>query len=69
VDQDLVAPLLDQVMTWIEDGVDVDTIASRIRRHVPDSPDRVSLIQEVRSRRWPSASSAPWRPLPLPGGN
>jgi len=50
VDQDLVAPLLDRVMTWIEDGVPVETIAIRIRRHLADPPDQVRLIKELRRR-------------------
>jgi hypothetical protein len=50
MDQDLVAPLLDRVTTWIEEGISVDTIAIRIRRHLPDPPDRVRLIKELRRR-------------------
>ena len=50
MDQDLVAPLLDRVMTWIEEGVSVDTIAIRIRRHLPDPPEQVRLIKELRRR-------------------
>jgi hypothetical protein len=50
MDQDLVAPLLDQVMTWIGDGVPVETIAIRVRRHPPAPPDRVRLIKELRRR-------------------
>ena len=50
MDQDFVAPLLDHVMTWIEEGTPVDTIANRIRRHLPDPPDRVRLIKELRRR-------------------
>ena len=50
MDQDLVAPLLDRVMTWIEEGVSVDTIAIRIRRHLPNPPDRIRLVKEL--RRW-----------------
>jgi hypothetical protein len=37
-------------MTWIEEGVPVDTIAIRIRRHVPDPPEQVRLIEEPRRR-------------------
>ena len=48
--QDLVAPLLDRVITWVEDGIPVDTIATRIRRHLPDPPDRIRLIKELRRR-------------------
>ena len=37
-------------MTWIEEGVSVDTIAIRIRRHLPDPPEQVRLIKELRRR-------------------
>ena len=50
MDQDLVTPLLDLVMTWIEDRVPVETIAMRIRRHLPDQPSRVRVIKELRRR-------------------
>jgi hypothetical protein len=50
VDQDLVAPLLDRMMTWIEDGVPVETIATRIRHHLLDPRDCVRLIKELRQR-------------------
>jgi hypothetical protein len=50
VDQDLVASLLDRVMTWVEDDVPVDTIAVWIRRHLPNPPDRIRLVKEL--RRW-----------------
>jgi hypothetical protein len=50
MDQDLVAPLLDRLMAWIEDGVPVETIATRIRHHLLDPRDRVRLIKELRQR-------------------
>jgi hypothetical protein len=50
VDQELVASLLDRVMTWVEDDVPVETIAVWIRRHLPNPPDRIRLVKEL--RRW-----------------
>ena len=35
MDQNLVAPLLDRVMTWIEDGVPVEIIAIRVAATCP----------------------------------
>ena len=60
MDQDLVAPLLDQVMTWIGDGVPVETIASRVRRHLPDPPDRIRLIKELRRRAHSLSTDNRW---------
>jgi hypothetical protein len=60
VDQDLVGPLLDRVMTWIEDGVLVETIASRVRRHLPDPPDRIRLIKELRRRAHSLSTDNRW---------
>ena len=62
MDQDLVAPLLDRVMTWIEDDVPMETIAIRIRRHLPDPPDRIRLIKELRRRA--HSLSTDDRPIP-----
>jgi len=64
MDQDLVAPLLDRVTTWIEEGISVDTIAIRIRRHLPDPPDRVRLIEELRRRAHSLSTDKPLGPGP-----
>jgi hypothetical protein len=60
MDQDFVAPLLDRVMSWIEDGVPVETIAIRVRRHLPNPPDRIRLIKELRRRAHGLSTDNPW---------